>query len=115
MATTVQLQKQFELLHRDAEKVLSTINQLTHDISSETKSSANPGTGLDLSALKVDLNAVKQRLDETRHVIVDRAKEIDAQVHSHPYGYIAGALGVGALAAWMLERRLHHSSSSMRP
>lgn len=115
MTTSVQIQKQFEALHRDAEKVLASINSLSHDISDEIKSSSNPGTALDLSALKFDLNNVKRRLDETRHAVADRAKELDTQVHSHPYGYIAGALGVGALAGWILERRIYHTSpSSMR-
>lgn len=111
MATSVQIQKQFEALHRDAERVLATINHLSHDISSEIKSSVDPGTALDLSALKFDLNAVKRRLEETGHALAGRAKDIDSQVHNHPYGYIAGAIGVGALAAWMLERRMYHSSA----
>lgn len=112
MATSVQIQKQFEALHRDAEKVLASINNLSQDLTAEPKAGGNPGTVLDLSALKVDLNAVKRRLEETSHVIAGRAKELDSQVHNHPYSYIAGALGVGALAAWMLERRLYHSSST---
>jgi ElaB/YqjD/DUF883 family membrane-anchored ribosome-binding protein len=109
MATSTHIQKQFEALHRDAEKVLASINNLSSEISSEIKSAADPGAALDLSALKFDLNSVKKRIEDTGHVIAGRAKDLDSQVHSHPYGYIAGALGVGALAAWMLERRILHS------
>ena len=110
MGTSGQIQKQFEALHRDAEKVLASIHNLSQDMSSESKAVGNPGTALDLSALKVDMNAVKRRLEETSHAITERAKDLDSQVHNHPYGYIAGALGVGALAGWLLERRLYHSS-----
>ena len=115
MATSVQVQKQFEALHRDAEKVLASINNLSHDLSGEAKSASDPGAVLDVSALKFDMNSVKRRLEETTDAITGRAKELDSQVHGNPYGYIAGALGVGALAGWLIERRINHpSSSSMR-
>ena len=112
MATSMQMQKQFDALHRDAERVLTSINSLSHDMGREEKP-AN-GAAVKQSAIapsegfKIDVAALRKRLDETREVVALRAKEMDHQVRSQPYPYIAGALGVGALAGWLLERRINH-------
>lgn len=115
MATSVEIQKQFDALHRDAERVLTSINSLSRDLGacekSTSSSAANPR--LNLEALKVDLSAVRKRLDDTKNLLGDQAKRIDTQVHESPYPYIAGALGIGALAGWMIERRIYHSAPTV--
>lgn len=114
MATSVQIQKQFDALHRDAERVLASINHLSQDLScSEEASKSSAIPGLNLEALNIDLTDIRKRLDDTRKVVTERAKMIDSQVHSRPYPYIAGALGIGALAGWLLERRVYHSAPNV--
>lgn len=114
MATSVNFQKQFDALHRDAERVLASINHLTQDLGAEAPEKVTSFSlpELNMEKLKVDMAGIRKRLDETRGVVADRAKQIDSQVHARPYPYLAGALGLGAIAGWMLERRINHSSVS---
>lgn len=115
MPVSMQIQRQFDALHRDAQRVLSTIDHLSQDIDRagnqpskqdvETKAERQ---AINFDNLRTSLGYLRARVEDTSRTLARGAQELDSQVHSRPYPFIAGALGVGALAALVLERRLVH-------
>ena len=110
MPIPMQIQRQFDALHRDAQRVLSSIDTLSHDIDKANDQGNKPGNRepINLEQLRANLAALRSRIDDTSRVVVKQAKQIDNQIHSRPYPFIAGALGLGALTALVIERRMAH-------
>ena len=115
MPVSMQIQRQFDALHRDAQRVLSTIDNLSNDIDR----ASGPGTkaaaetkptkeAINFDNLRASLGYLRTRVEDTSRTIARGAEQLDSQVHAKPYPFIAGAMGVGALAALVLERRLAH-------
>jgi len=112
MAISMQIQRQFDALHRDAQRVLSSLDHLSQGIDREnspsTKTAPSPQSSANIQVLRENLNVLRQKVEDTSRALSRGAKQLDSQVRSQPYPYIAGAVGVGALAALLIERRLLH-------
>jgi ElaB/YqjD/DUF883 family membrane-anchored ribosome-binding protein len=115
MPVSMQIQRQFDALHRDAQRVLSTIDNLSNDIDRANNQGTKPATEtktgkevINFDTLRSSLGHLRQKVEDTSKTIARGAEQLDSQVHSKPYPFIAGAMGVGALAALVLERSLVH-------
>lgn len=110
MPIPMQIQRQFDALHRDAQRVLSSIDNLSQDFGKANSPSEKTETRepLNLENLRSSLATLRTRIDDTSRAVVKQAKQIDGQIHAQPYAFIAGALGLGALTALVIERRLAH-------
>jgi ElaB/YqjD/DUF883 family membrane-anchored ribosome-binding protein len=115
MPVSMQIQRQFDALHRDAQRVLSTIDNLSHNIDQATTTTTKPTvegkeSPVNLENLRSSIDFLRSRVEDTSRTITRSAKQLDSQVHSKPYPFMAGAIGLGALAALMLERKLVHKN-----
>ena len=115
MPVSMQIQRQFDALHRDAQRVLSTIDNLSHDIDRannqgvKTTPETKPGKDvINFDNLRATLGHLRARVEDTSRTIARGAEQLDSQVRNRPYPFIAGAMGIGALAALALERSLAH-------
>ena len=115
MPVSIQIQRQFDALHRDAQRVLSTIDNLSHDIDRANNQTAktpleakSSKEAINFDNLRASLGYLRERVEDTSRTIARGAQQLDSQVHSKPYPFMLGAMGIGALAAILLERRLVH-------
>lgn len=110
MPIPMQIQRQFDALHRDAQRVLSSIDTLSQDFgkSNNQGEKTEVREPLNMENLRANLASLRARIDDTSRAVVKQAKQIDSQIHAQPYAFIAGALGLGALTALVIERRLAH-------
>lgn len=111
MPVSMQIQRQFDALHRDAQRVLTSIDNLSHDIDKVDNPSklATPGTeAVNIEKLRANLATLRVKVEDMGRSIGKRVQNVNSQVHAQPYPFIAGAAGLGALAALIVERRLAH-------
>ena len=102
----VHIEKQFAALQHDAEQILNTISTLSKNLVSEGNGQVAMASREVMDAMRGQMDVAKKKIDETRAAVSTTARQMDANIHARPYPFILGALGAGALAGWLLERRM---------
>lgn len=111
MPVSMQIQRQFDALHRDAQRVLTSIDTLSHDIErvdNPLKAAPAEAEALNIEKLRANLTTLRVKVEDMGRSLGKRVQHVNSQVHAQPYPFIAGAVGLGALAALIVERRLAH-------
>jgi ElaB/YqjD/DUF883 family membrane-anchored ribosome-binding protein len=111
MPISMQIQRQFDALHRDAQRVLTSIDNLSHDIDkvdTPSKPASAEMEALNIEKLRSNLATLRVKVEDMGRSIGKRVQHVNSQVHAQPYPFIAGAVGLGALAALIVERQLAH-------
>ncbi len=111
MPVSMQIQRQFDALHRDAQRVLTSIDNLSHDIDkgdNPSKPASAETEPLNIEKLQANLATLRVKIEHMGRSIGKRVQNVNSQVHAQPYPFIAGAVGLGALAALIVERQLAH-------
>jgi len=105
MANTAKIRDDLDTLKDDASKVISDITRLSKKIRDVgTDKSKEVVSDID-AKLRDEMKSLRERLDTMQAQMQEYGKDLDRQVHKHPYSFILGALGAGFLLGKLLPLR----------